>query len=153
MEDLVRASDLDWSGTKCSAKGSQLLLYNTIQCCYHLLSLAAGKWAWLLPRGPRWPAFTTNMRAQLISRVHLAMPPPLSWPKHYWSTRHICSDLNYRKMAALVAIEQDSHILTLTGLSLDIMRLVGISHTVLVPYIFGKNISKHCITLLLLFQQ
>jgi hypothetical protein len=50
-------------------------------------------------------------------------------------------------MAALVAIEQDSHILTLTGLSLDIMRLVGISHTVLVQLIFGKNKSKQFIRL------
>ena len=56
-------------------------------------------------------------------------------------------DLNYRKMAALVAIEQDSRILTLTSLSLDIMRLVGISRTVLVLFIFGKKKLKHCIRL------
>ena len=40
----------------------------------------------------------------------------------------IRNDLNFGKMAALVGIEQDSHILTLTGLSPDIMRLVGISY-------------------------
>ena len=42
-------------------------------------------------------------------------------------------------MAALEAIEQDSRILTQTSLSLDIMRLVGISHTVLVLFNFGKK--------------
>ena len=41
-------------------------------------------------------------------------------------------NLNYRNMAALVAIQQDSHILTLTGLSLGIMRLVQIYHAALV---------------------
>ena len=48
-------------------------------------------------------------------------------------------DLNYRKMAAWVALEQDSRILTLTSPSLDIIQLVGISHTVLVLFIFGKT--------------
>ena len=55
--------------------------------------------------------------------------------------------LNYGQMAALVAIDQDSHILTLTGLSLGIMRLVQISHTVLVPCLFDKKKSTHCIWL------
>jgi hypothetical protein len=51
----------------------------------------------------------------------------------------IRNDLNYGKMAALVVIEQDSHILTLTGVSLDIMQLVEISHTVLVPCNFERE--------------
>ena len=48
-------------------------------------------------------------------------------------------DLSYRKMEALVAIEQDSRILTLTSLSLDMMQLAGIPRTVLVLFIFGKK--------------
>ena len=59
----------------------------------------------------------------------------------------IRNNLNYRKMAALVALGQDSHILTLTGLSLDIRRLVGISHMVLVLCFFGKKKAKQYIRL------
>ena len=50
--------------------------------------------------------------------------------------------LNYGQMAALVVIERDSRILTLTGLSLGIMRLVEISHTVLVQRLSVKKESN-----------
>ena len=36
------------------------------------LKVTAVKGSWRLPRGPSLPAFTTNMKAQLSSRVHLA---------------------------------------------------------------------------------
>ena len=50
--------------------------------------------------------------------------------------------LNYGQMAALVVIERDSHILTLTGLSLGIMRLVEIPPTVLVQRLSVKKESN-----------
>ena len=50
--------------------------------------------------------------------------------------------LNYGQMAALVVIERDSRILTLTGLSLGIMRLVEIPHTVLVQRLSVKKESN-----------
>ena len=50
--------------------------------------------------------------------------------------------LNYGQMAGLVVIERDSRILTLTGLSLGIMRLVEISHTVLVQRLSVKKESN-----------
>ena len=50
--------------------------------------------------------------------------------------------LNYGQMAALVVIERDSRILTLTGLSLGIMGLVEIPHTVLVQRLSVKKESN-----------
>ena len=78
-----------------------------------------------------WFVYTMNPYFITVSTL-LTVPP---------SIRIV---LNHRKMAALLAIQRDSHILTLTGLSLGTMRLLRVFYTVLVWCLFDRKKWKQC---------
>ena len=80
--------------------------------------------------------FGNTITWSFLSMSHLLMGPP-----------SIRIDLNYRAMAALVVIQQGSHILTQNSMSLCAMRPVRAVNTVLVCYLFHTKKPKDWIWL------